>query len=107
MEMPVLGESHSERAARYAHLKPYHFKKGDPNNPAKINPLAHRQKGMKLAQTIYMSALPLKAQQWVKDTSPATLIDARKISWPQEIDGAERGPQLVVFLGDQSHTSPR
>lgn len=88
--MPAVVETSSGASAsqagasvrRYDWLKPYQFKKGDPGNPRKVNPLATRQPGTPNAQTIYLESLPIKARQWVKSTSPAVLIDARKLAIP-------------------------
>lgn len=82
--------------------KPWLFQKGH-----KPYPNAGRPKGSRDARTIYLESLPLKAQQWVKSTAPAVLIDARKIALPIEGDDvlATLAPTLVVF-GQLPTTTP-
>ena len=106
-----LGES-PKRARDYSHLKQYHFKIGDPSNPAKINPLAHRQKGMHLASTVFNRAAKSLAEKEVK----LALRDGHKeqgASLRHALDklvpdaGADAAPvadpvQIVIVLRDRS-----
>ncbi len=96
-------------------LAPYTFKRGHA-------PMGGRPKGSRDAATIYLESLPIKARQWVKDTSAATLIDARKIALPIDSDAVTpslsidrltiiqelqlRGVALPPSLISQSDTPP-
>ena len=60
---------------------------------------AGRPVGSKNAATIYLESLPFKAQQWVKSTDAAILIDARKLALPDKALPSA-SPQVVVFVGD-------
>ena len=75
-------------------LAAFVFQKGNP--PPKG---AGRPKGSRSASTIYLESLPKKAQQWVKSTAPAVLIDARKIALPIESDQAGSDAGVAVLLG--------
>ena len=69
-----------------AHLAAYCFRPGDPANPAKVNPKAHRQPGTRNALSIILDSAPKKAAQYVKSEAPAVLIDSRKWIMPIESD---------------------
>ena len=108
--MPALCEAAESVVASVADsvsvpiAKPWLFRAGDPNNPAKVNPKAHRQPGTKNAQSALLRTAPKLVKKYIEkalkgDGDSAILIDSRKWILPVSEDAPRSGVNVVVFMG--------